>query len=202
MSSVVQLCNVALSRLGNSGVIASLKDKSKEAALCNTLYAPCRDAVLTDFPWGFASKRAVLALLPEAASDWRYAYRYPVDGLHILQLMTADTGRFVHPEYHSDFEIGADESGTGKLILTDLEGAYAHYVARIEDVNQFDVLFRDALSWRLAAELAMPLSATPGLSQMAQQRYQAVLSTAATKNMNERHEPGEPLNAISQARLS
>lgn len=54
MASEIEICNIALSRIGNSRSINSMTEASKEANQCSLHYEQCRDAVLSDFPWNFA----------------------------------------------------------------------------------------------------------------------------------------------------
>ena len=140
-----------------------MTEKSKEAALCSLFYEDCRDAVLADFPWRFATKRVALADLDIEQPDWQYSYRYPVDCLRIVAIVSPDGERFITPERRVPYEVGSDENGTGRLILTDLPKAWLRYVTRVTDPNMFDAEFRDALSWRpppksTCRSLAMPVS--------------------------------------------
>ena len=62
MSSIVDICNMALSHLGIGEEIASLTEKSEEARACNRFYSQCRDAMMREwdgqFPqYGLASNK-------------------------------------------------------------------------------------------------------------------------------------------------
>ena len=46
MASVVEICNRALSNIGNSRSINSLTEASKEAGECSLHFEACRDALL------------------------------------------------------------------------------------------------------------------------------------------------------------
>ncbi|MEY8773816.1 hypothetical protein AB9K30_02345 [Klebsiella pneumoniae] len=59
MASVINICNIALARIGNSRTINSLTEKTKEAYTCNLFYESMRDAVLADNDWNFAMSRVV-----------------------------------------------------------------------------------------------------------------------------------------------
>ena len=61
MASVIEICNRALSNIGNSRSINSLTEASKEAGQCSLHFDACRDAALADFDWNFATKRLALA---------------------------------------------------------------------------------------------------------------------------------------------
>ncbi|HID9280214.1 TPA: hypothetical protein ACXIZC_002790 [Serratia marcescens] len=202
MASVIQICNVALGRLGNSRVIASLTEKSKEAAACNLFYEDCRDAVLADFPWRFATKRVALADLGIEQPDWQYSYRYPVDCMRIVAIVSPDGQRFVMPDQRVPYEVGSDVDGTGRLIVTNLPKAWLRYVSKVTDPNMFDAEFRDALAWRLAAEIAMQITGDANMGNRAEQKYQLTISSAATLSMNETQEPPAPWSEVSDLRAS
>lgn len=55
MASVIEICNRALSNIGNSRSINSLTEASKEAGQCSLHFDSCRDAALADFDWNFAT---------------------------------------------------------------------------------------------------------------------------------------------------
>ena len=150
MASVVEICNRALSNIGNSRSINSLTEASKEAGECSLHFEACRDAVLSDFDWNFATKRVALADTSNPPPDWEYAYQYPSDCLRITEIMLPGV-RNPTAAMRVQYEVGADTNGTGKLIYTDQPQAWLKYVSRVSDVNMFDAIFMEALAWRLAA---------------------------------------------------
>jgi hypothetical protein len=60
MSSIVSICNLALSNLGKDN-ISALTDEGAEARACNQFYDHVRDTLLQVYPWSFAGKTASLA---------------------------------------------------------------------------------------------------------------------------------------------
>lgn len=201
MASVIQICNTALMRIGSSRTINSLTEQSKQADVCNVFYETARDAVLSDFDWNFAAKRVVLADLDTPPSDWHYAYRYPTDCMRIIEIMVPGI-RFPTPNMRVPYEVGADLEGTGKIIYTNQPQAQLRYVGKVTDPNMFDSLFTDALSWRLAAELSMPLSASGDLGNKALQMYNSSILAAGARSNNESQEPMVPESDLTIARLS
>ncbi|MGL3999850.1 hypothetical protein ACR3LR_08525 [Pantoea eucalypti] len=201
MASVIEICNIALSRLGNSRTINTLSEKSKEAGLCDLHYDSARLEVLADFDWNFAIKRVALADTSSAPSDWQYAYRYPTDCQRIVDILVP--GMRNPPERcRIEYQIGASSDGTGKLIFTDQENAWLRYVCDIKDPNMFDPLFRSALSWKLASEVGMSLSSAPNLVQNCLTMYSQTIRSAGSRSLNESQEPVEPQSEFTSARLS
>ncbi|MGR7394096.1 hypothetical protein ACU63O_11170 [Klebsiella aerogenes] len=86
MASVIEICNRALSNIGNNRSINSLNEASKEAGQCSLYYESIRDAVLADFDWNFATKTVALADTNNPPLDWDYAYTYPTDCLKIIEI--------------------------------------------------------------------------------------------------------------------
>lgn len=101
-----------------------------------------------------------------------------------------------------NYEVGADADGTGKLIYTDQPQAWLKYIARVTDVNMFDAIFMEALSWRLAAAINMPLTGSADLGNNALTMYQRVILSAGSHSQNESQEPQPPVDEFTAARLS
>lgn len=200
MASIIGICNIALSRLGNSRTINSLQEQSKEANLCSLHYDDALDEVLSDFDWNFATKRVALADTGLPPPDWQFAYRYPTDCMRISNILVP--GMRNPPErMRIEYFVGSDSDGTGKLIYTDQPEAWLMYVSRVTDPNMFDGLFRSALSWKLASEIGMPLATAPNLVQNALTMYSQIIRSAGSHSMNESQEPVEPESEFTNARL-
>ena len=102
----VGICNLALSHLGDTATVTSIKppDSSKQAQLCARFYWVARDAVLEMHAWNFATRRATLALLQEVVCDseprvypdgspatWRFQYALPGDLKTALSVIPPNT---------------------------------------------------------------------------------------------------------------
>jgi len=210
MASEVQICNLALSHVGGYR-IQSLSESTKEARECNLLYPYARDAALADHDWGFARKRLTLALLSVTYTGWDYAYQYPIDCLRFRKILDV-TGAYTGTTYVSEdesykqvgkvkFEIASNSDLNSKVILTDKKDAEGVYTAKVTDTNMFDLLFVDALSWRLAADLSQPLKGKPQLQQALMKQYLALIGQAKAKDANESEEKPNNVNEILRARL-
>lgn len=144
MSSEVDICNRALSKIGENTIIALTED-SKAARLCNLFYNDTRDMLLRKHPWNFAIKRVELAKLTTSpVFGFDSEFQLPSDCLRVMFTNLQGDNR--------DFRI------EGRKLLTDASSVKIEYIARIEDTTQFDSIFIDALSNQLAAELAYNIS--------------------------------------------
>lgn len=152
MASIVDICNIALSELGNKASVVSISppDGTVEADLCARFFSLARDEVLEMGDWSFARRRASLALLATNASTvWAYAYAKPADCLVTRRIVTGID------EYKEDDS--ADFEVEGDVIYTDRADAVMIYTAPIEDPTKFNPGFVGTLATQLAAYLAGPI---------------------------------------------
>lgn len=184
MASEVEICNLALSHLGDEATVASITppDGSVQAGLCARHYPLARDALLQMHTWTFATRRIVGAEVSSGTTNWQYAYSLPNDALDVFavlppeatnpysrtawdQLAYNDTGLnpwFGAPPPSSpmpvpvDYELETDADGN-ILVMTNQPTAEIRYSVRITDTAKFSPLFVRALGHLLAADIAGPL---------------------------------------------
>jgi hypothetical protein len=182
VANQVQICNLALSRLG-ANLIQSLDDTSNEAIVCNNLYAFALAIVLRDHDWSFCRKWQNGALLTETHPEWNYVYRYPSDCAMVRRIGNQFT---MKPRDAIPFDIGQSVTGNFQVALCNEPAAILIYTAQVSNTAVFDTIFCDALAWRLAAEMAQPLRAETQLSESVGNRYLQVLQDAKAKSANEK----------------
>ena len=176
MASDVDVCNLALSRLGDAATVASIDppEGSVQAEHCALFYPMVRDTLLEMHDWGFATKRVLLAELANPITQWAYCYAAPSDLIKAIAVLdstgTSDTsdgvpaagswgdasamllGSYTPQPYVRE----ASDSGAG-VIYTDQEAALLRYVARVTDPAKFPPAFVDLFACALAAVLAGPI---------------------------------------------
>lgn len=143
MASIVEIVNKALDKIGY-GAITSLDDGTKAANLADRTWPLVRDQVLRDHPWNFAIKRTNTAPL-SVSPDWGFTYQHelPSDCLRLIEVR--DLNR-------DEYQL---EQGR---ILTDESVLYIRYLSRVEDTNEYDALFVDAVASALAYEMCESLT--------------------------------------------
>lgn len=191
MSSVVDICNLALANIGCTEFITSIESTdgmSKEAMLCARFWPIVRDSLLRDAAPSFARKRSGLADTGETSDQWGYIYSYPSDCLRALYIESGTR----KPTKGQKVEFEKGVSGSGNVIFTDMEDAELVYVCRVEDTELWDVSFTEAASWYLAARLSMPMSVSPALSQSVADMARRSLDLAVANDLNEGEEGPEP----------
>lgn len=186
MATDVDICNLALLRIGTRSSIGSLSEGSVEANACARLYPLVRDTLLAEHPWSFAAKRTTLALLGEGGlTPWTYRYAYPSDCLTARALCQAPS----LPEAPAiAFEICGDNDLAGHPILTIVTNqpqAVLLYTAQIANSALFSPRFVEALSWKLAAELVSAITGEAALNQSSMAMAAAALTLAKAHDGNE-----------------
>jgi|DEB0MinimDraft_3_1074331.scaffolds.fasta_scaffold00081_13 hypothetical protein len=182
MASEVQICNIALSKVGDEQ-ITSLLDDSKAARLCNLTYEPLRDSVLRAHLWNFAISRVALAKSTDApAYEYSAKFALPADFLRLVDTNLLDTEKY---------------KVEGKFILANSDTVSIRYVKRVEDPNEFDWLFIEALAARIAAELAIALTDNRTLSVDLFNLYSTKITEARTADAQE----GSPDDIIADSWL-
>ena len=156
MSSEVDICNLALSYLGDTANISSLDEGSVQAELCRRFYPMARDMLLEKHPWSFAVTREPLALLAERVGGWRYAYSAPNKMLQALAILR--DGWWGGRDTSSDIPFLIESTITGgRIICTNQQHAILRYIWAVDDPVRFPPLFTIALAWLLASKLAGPI---------------------------------------------
>ena len=191
----IEIINLALARIGVSS-IERIDEPSEAARQTKAFYDHVRRTVLRKFPWGFATRRLELAMISETPAAYKYAYRQPTDALFIRRLYKSGSTK---PWDQKHYKCVSDTSG--RVIYTNEEFAEVEYTADIQDASLFDDSFIDAMSWKLAAEVAFPLTGRADLAANAVQGYNAYFTEAAGEDAAEGNEPEEYVNRLAMARF-
>lgn len=194
MASVVDICNLAMSRLGDSANISSIDppESSPQAEYCAQFWPIARDAALEAFPWSFATRRVTLAEVATESSAWAYAYALPSNCLRVLAVQDfesgSDTGIDSASAVQQPFVVESLSSGA-MAILTDQAQAAARYVVRVTDSTKYSPMFVDAVAWLLASHLAGPMIKGDAGAKMAQfcaNAADAILARARISDSSQR----------------
>ncbi len=165
--SALDICNAALSKVGEAPLDALIANQSTAARLCVLHYHPARRETLTLARWTFATVHTTLAEsnATAAGSVTPYQFTLPTDCLRVLDVEC------------SEWKM------RGRHILSTCSPLRMSYIADIEDAMLFDPLFTEALATRLAEKIAMPLTGNRSLRQeLNQEFYKSILPRAATVN--------------------
>lgn len=155
MSADVDICNIALSHLGDDANIAALNENSTQAAYCKTFYPLARDAVLQRGGFGFTLRRLPLAQdLITVPAQWLYAYSTPNNCLRKIAVLPPDAPDDTNSV---SYAVEALDDAGNEVIYTNIQSATLRYVQRVSDTTKYTPLVVMAMARLLAAFLAGPL---------------------------------------------
>jgi len=198
MASEVDICNIALSHI-RAGRINSLQDVTIEGQECELKYALMRDLMLESFNWPFAHKIKPLSLSETPVFNWSQTYQYPADCLKINRLVARYEEVASNSTMSPDKVVAHDLRGQipyevfsfkTRLICTNLTEARIDYRQRITDPEVFPPAFAMALSYLLAAELAVPVVGAElgrALRKDSLDLYISYLNSATADALNEQY---------------
>ncbi len=170
MADETTICNLALGRIGDERIM-SMDEASQSAIYCKLFYSHTRDEVLRSHPWNFAMTRVSLTAIADApAFGWDLQYQLPNDFLRLVQFNGWETW-----EPLDLYEIEGDR------LLTDETTAQLKYIAKVTDSSQFDPIFTEALSLKLASKLSRPLTGTQGLGDTLLGEYLKITAPLARR---------------------
>jgi hypothetical protein len=180
VTSVSDVVNLALQRIGYAGRIGSIYDGSEAAKDALDIYGQTRDDMLREGDgWPFASRSAAGVLLKSApvggyfppntwtsaypAQPWRFEYGYPDD---CLELRACKPAVYFVPNFSPQpytFAISNDNGYTParRVILSNVQDAMLTYTGQVTNPatwpNDFIEAFAAALGQRLAPALMKSL---------------------------------------------
>ncbi len=142
--SSLAICSRALLKIGAT-TVASFDEGTAEAEVAANLYPSTRDALLSLYPWSFATGQMTLArLAAEPVADYAHAYQLPAD---FLRALSAGSGR----------GRGLDYRINERRLHSDAPEVVLTYIFR-PDESAFPPFFDQVLIARLAAEFCIPLT--------------------------------------------
>jgi len=183
MASIIEICNLALQNISQR-TITSLDARTNEGKQCAQRYEHARDVTLQMSWWGFAKGVAALPNLDAAPVEWAYAYQLPPDLIACRYIVSPV------PRQRVPFEQSGRELWTNHGPETTLA-----YTKRVVDPTQFSPLFIDALSWRIAADIAVPLTGSKSSRRDALGTFGDILKIASSSDANEQG-PVSPLETV------
>jgi hypothetical protein len=195
----VQICNYALLLIGDTEGISSMTENTKASKVCARVYEIERETLLTEFPWNFVVKQALLVeVTGETSQEFNFVYEYPGDCLRVLKIFTgSETDGMVN-----DYKIiyTKDANDNVKRIVCNLDDAYVEYIMDMQDENADSAIFSKLLAYRIAVEIAIPLTGDARIAQSARQGYAEVLAKTKYLTALERQQPVNKGNRYMTAR--
>lgn len=160
-TSDVDVCNSALFLLGSSEISSLTDDESDPATVLARLYAPFKEAKLTEYPWHWS--RILGQMSRDATSpvtSWRYRFLVPAEALRIH-------------DYYGDDAVGSrpvrDLERIGDYVYTDRTELYAQYT-ETKPESSWPRLFEQFFVNALAAEIAIAITGKESMHNLYSQK--------------------------------
>lgn len=186
--STVSIANGALTLLGDK-LITDLTENTEQGRAVNARYEHVRDAVTRAHPWKSALSLANIAT-NATTPEWGFTneFNLPTDPycLRVLEI--------------EDLEMEQWEV-QGRKVFCDNSSINMRYIKRLLDPMQMDALLIDAISARLAHDVAYRLTGSRAMRGDMWRHYQEVLKEARSINGQEGLPPTISSDIFTEARL-
>lgn len=166
----IELINNALARLGERP-IQSLTENSAVASIVQTVYRGAIQSALRDYNWSFAIREKELPRTEAKSHFYKFTYALPHDSLRVIRTLGNQT-----------FAV------QGNVLCSNEERVVIQYIADITDEELFDSKFIEAISYKLASELAMPVKGSSELMASYSNAYMNLVQKGASESANEQHQ--------------
>lgn len=155
--SWVAICNQALVKLG-ADRIDSLEENSRNAMICREILMPAHEGLLRLYPWNFALKEQGLP-----KDDQDTAFVLPQDCIKAL---------WINNNLRLKFRIA------GRRLFADVSAVNLTYIKQVYDPKLLDSAYIQALVYRLAADIAVPVSGNREVAALMEQLADKYLQQA------------------------
>jgi len=176
--SEVTISNKALGWVGGNRITSldTSIDTSIEAQLCSDAYPGARDVVIQEGGFNFATKRYKFTPMV-TQPDWGYTYQFLVPA-KVLRVLRVSDNQF-HPDQGTGvpWRLEANENDS-TVISCNAQVIYVKTIIRIIDTTKFSPLMSEALSARMAMDLAIPIKRSVSLQQTMAQLYNKKMQLA------------------------
>jgi hypothetical protein len=160
-TTVEQICNLALDRIGYPRSIGSIYEGTAEARVALRAYGQTRDELLKSQDWDFAERLiALTAFTGSTPIGWQYAYQWPADCLKVRLVTFADVPNpnfDPRPALFTDLNVTAPSSQ--RIIVANVSPANLTYTGQVIDMTTWDSAFTEALVEELGRRFAEALNA-------------------------------------------
>ena len=187
MATEIQICNAAISLLGESASITSVDpaDGSENAGLCQMWLPMAKRQLFEEADWGFAQRRLRLSELADIDAEIygpdAHCYGVPADAVRIIDVykMFDEKASAGFPEEVEQREwpddlmparwrIEHNPSNSARMIICNVEKAICRYTAFIDETELYPQWFVNPLILLLASLLSGAIKRTSSASTEAQ----------------------------------
>lgn len=185
----LQIINMALSHLGQTKITQAQLDAVviPSAVSMDLFYEPCRDEVLGESPWPFATVTETLSAVSSSTltdCEYSYIYTYPTSTVSAIWYVFNEA-TFSDKE-GQEFVVKYVPSLGERFIFSNLDEAIAEYSYKVTNPLLWSFKFIMAFSYRLAAETCVSITGDTGKAIELMNVYNAALGEAKRVAATER----------------
>lgn len=183
----LQIVNLALAHLGQLAITQSELDNNSNptAIAANAFWVPCRDEVLGESDWPFATVTQSLSALDNLSdSEWDFIYSYPT--LTVSSIWNVFNDATIDDKAKQEFTVKFVIATGSLAIYSNLDDAIAEYTYKVTDPSIWSNKFVMAFSYRLAASMAIPVAGDAAKGLELRDIYNAILSEAKRLESSEK----------------
>lgn len=173
LQSKVDIANYAISKFGGKR-ISSFTDGSETATVINAIYDQCRESLLEEHPWSFATVTVALNTLSTTPTNFgdgvSIAYALPPDFLK-LYMVNIKSALIRFEYFDSQYCLLSD---TGSLIIK--------YIFNQDDPVQYSSKFYEALACKLGKEACVKLTEANAFLAKLTAEYDKALASAMSED--------------------
>lgn len=175
MATTVQICNLALARVGEVRGITSLTDGTEAANLCNLLYTDIAEEVMGEGEWTCCISRDTLVkTINTPDHEFGSEYQLPTNP-RILKLINVYNERVLELKYTVE----------GDKLYTNEGEVSIKYIGFLEDTSAYTTYLKSAIVSRLAHELSYVLTGSTANSERLYARYELDLRKGLTHDRSQ-----------------
>ncbi len=175
VSSSVEICNLALLRIGQDSIPSFEDNTSLASKKCRLIYEQSKSFLLSQYSWTFALKTFNPNVLDNLSSikEYKYKYSLPVNFLRLVGVYDSFGNKVV--------AIGPMKKPyvlEGQSLLTDLKDIAIKYVHDVDVESDFSAMFIECLVLDLAIRLTKVFNDSSTYLQQLQMEFEAMISKA------------------------
>lgn len=174
--------NMACHAVGTRDDIGAINEDSREAEVCRLWYDKVRDQVLRAAYWSSAKGYARLALAKERDDTLQWANDDPEPGYRYAYYAPNDMLAARYDSTYSRFSVGVYANQTA--IMSNTPQAILVYTKSQTNVALWDSQLLLAISYALAAHIALPLTGKPTLARQRAEQANSLIIEARVSNAN------------------
>lgn len=175
VASNTEACNLALISIGANPINDIADTTDRNAVLCNSVFQPALDTLMSEHEWSCAIARQQLSQLSaDTFSEFEYLYSLPTTPplQRAVTLLEYSENNRWSPLWDMEYRI------EGGYLQTDLNPAALMYVRRVTQASDLDTWVVDALVALMAFRLSTRITEDKAKLQLQAQIYSGAVINA------------------------